>query len=70
MADRYAWEQVELEQDGSWTLPPRSDSDLTAIAEPSQDWPLSAFGLALPETPDTPACLNQQTMFDTSPVPF
>jgi hypothetical protein len=70
MADRYAWEQVEVEQDGSWTLPPTNDSDLRELAEKSQDWSLSDFGLALPETPETPASIEQQKMFDTSPLPF
>jgi hypothetical protein len=70
MADRYNWEGVEAEHDGSWTMPIVDENEPTKLADPNQDWSLSAFGLALPETPDTPANLDQQTLFDTSTVPF
>ena len=70
LADRYSWEPVALEHDGSYTLPATPDDAKAFYQDPSQDWPLSDFGLDIPATPEELTIEEQKRLFDTFDTPF
>jgi hypothetical protein len=69
-ADRYGWELVQLEQDGGITLPVDHLPEGERIAEKTQDIPLSAFGIGLPNSIAETVRHDQKQLFATSPIDF
>jgi hypothetical protein len=70
LADRYGWENVALEQDGSFTLPENEANPNEPLNEKTQDWKLEDFGLRIPSTPEENQKHDQKILFDKSPIDF
>ena len=69
LADRYEWDPIAAEADGSYTLP--TDPLIRTPRTPTRSHiPLSEFGLRIPEASPPSAEPKQEQLFETHDHPF